>query len=140
MKNLVYPFLIFLFACTQETSENLVSEAEVEEVNVETNSQEEKPSDNGNRKYTELHENGAVKIEGMNDGNGLRTGIWTSYYPDGTKWSESHYIKGMKEGHSVTFYENGQKRYIGEYKNDKQVGEWIFYDEEGNETERKVYE
>jgi antitoxin component YwqK of YwqJK toxin-antitoxin module len=92
------------------------------------------------KEYKEYHENGQLKIEGINNADGLRTGIWTSYYPDGKKWSESHYILGLKEGHSVTFYENGNIRYIGEYKNDKQTGEWTFYDEEGNEIERKIFE
>ena len=117
MRAIVYTYLILLFACSQPPSEteNISTENSQEEVEV---AEEIAPEDIKNGEYKEYHENGALKIEGKNDASGQRTGIWTSYYPDGTKWSESHYINGLKEGHSVTFYENGNMRYIGVYKND----------------------
>jgi len=89
--------------------------------------------------YTEYHENGQLKIEGNFDDNGLRTGRWISYYENGLTWSESYYVAGKKDGHSVTFFPNGKVRYIGEYKNDEKIGRWTFKDEEGNVVDEKSY-
>ena len=35
--------------------------------------------------------------------------------------------------------ENGKLYVEGEYENGKEVGEWIFYNEDGTEKERKKY-
>lgn len=36
-----------------------------------------------------------------------------------------------KDGKFERYYENGQLRDIGEYKNGEAIGEWKFYDESG---------
>ncbi len=89
--------------------------------------------------YQELYETGAIKIEGNYDAEDQRQGLWVSYYENGIKWSESFYSHGIKSGHSVTFFPNGKVRYIGEYKEDKQIGNWRFYDEEGNLVTEENY-
>lgn len=40
--------------------------------------------------------------------------------------------KGRKQGVWMDFYPNGQKRYEGQFKNDKCKGEFRYYDEQGN--------
>ena len=40
--------------------------------------------------------------------------------------------KGRRQGVWMDFYPNGQKRYEGEFKNDKCQGEFRYYDEQGN--------
>lgn len=40
--------------------------------------------------------------------------------------------KGRRQGLWTDFYANGQKRYEGEFKNDKCTGEFRYYDEQGN--------
>lgn len=40
--------------------------------------------------------------------------------------------KGRKQGPWTAFYANGQKRYEGQFKNDKCYGEFKYYDEQGN--------
>lgn len=89
--------------------------------------------------HREYHPNGQIKIEGQYDMNKQRTGLWISYYDNGIKWSESFYVDGKKEGHSITFFPNGSPRYVGEYKDDKQTGLWTFYDEEGNVIKEEEY-
>lgn len=89
--------------------------------------------------HVEYHPNGEVKITGKYDKNGERTGLWTSYYDNSVKWSESYYVNGKKDGHSFTFYPNGKVRYRGEYRNDEKVGTWTFYDEQGNVTKEENY-
>lgn len=44
------------------------------------------------------------------------------------------------EGPYVSFYENGQMKSEGQYKNSKPVGEWIFYFENGNPHMKGIYE
>ncbi|NOQ73820.1 MAG: hypothetical protein GQ574_17565 [Crocinitomix sp.] len=89
--------------------------------------------------YQEFHETGELKIEGNYDDNEARHGLWVSYYETGIKWSESHYTHGTRNGHSITFFPNGKVRYVGEYTDDKQVGHWVFYDEEGNIVKEEDY-
>ena len=81
--------------------------------------------------YQELYESGILKIEGNYDADGERQGVWTSYYETSVKWSESHYVHGIKNGHSIAFFPNGKVRYMGEYKADNKIGLWRFYDEAG---------
>ena len=90
-------------------------------------------------KHLEHYGDGKLKIEGQYDMEGKRTGLWISWYETGLKWSESYYIKGKRNGHSLTFYPNGKIRYIGEYKDDVQTGRWTFYDDEGNVTKEENY-
>lgn len=82
--------------------------------------------------YQEFHETGELKIEGNFDENEERHGLWVSYYEGGIKWSESNYSHGKRLGHSITFFPNGRVRYVGEYADDKQIGHWTFYNEEGD--------
>ena len=79
-------------------------------------------------------------MEGKLNANGNRDGLWISYYENGTKWSESYYDDGSREGHSLSFFPSGQTRYIGEYKNDKKIGVWKFYDEDGELFKEETFE
>ena len=40
--------------------------------------------------------------------------------------------KGRRQGLWMDYYANGQKRYEGEFKNDRCTGEFRYYDEQGN--------
>lgn len=89
--------------------------------------------------YQEFYINGALKIEGDYDADKKRHGLWKSYYENGLKWSESFYSHGVKSGHSITFYPTGKVRYVGEYKDDRKIGRWQFYDEEGKLSSEENY-
>lgn len=80
-----------------------------------------------------------VKMHGFFDENGERHGVWEYFTQDGIKLSLTMYLHGVKDGISVVFYPNGAQRYSGEYKNDKKVGEWKFYDNKGNLVQSKTY-
>jgi antitoxin component YwqK of YwqJK toxin-antitoxin module len=49
------------------------------------------------------------------------------------------YENGELNGDYKTWFENGKLYVEGEYENGKEVGEWIFYNEDGTEKERKKY-
>jgi antitoxin component YwqK of YwqJK toxin-antitoxin module len=50
--------------------------------------------------------------------------------------SSSSYDHGKKIGVWLVSYPNGQLRYTGEYRNDFEFGEWVFY----NITGKKILE
>ncbi|MEO9532377.1 MAG: hypothetical protein ABJG68_08400 [Crocinitomicaceae bacterium] len=147
MKYLIYIPVFLLFSCgsneetVNETSEN--TEAE-ETQNLETTPEiidsviQVEPTLAG--PYRENYPSGKLKIEGKTNAKGNRDGLWISYYEDGTKWSESYYDDGNKEGHSLAFFPNGQIRYVGEYKNDKKIGVWKFYAEDGELITEETFE
>ena len=130
---------LLLFSCGEPEEDTV----EVDPQNMDIFKGEDKKivlaDPNAPGKYEEFHPNGQIKISGINDDNGKRTGLWQSFYENGIKWSESYYVNGKRDGHSITFFPNGKVRYIGEYKNDKQIGEWEFYDEEGKLTSQENY-
>ncbi len=82
---------------------------------------------------------GHLQMEGdMQDGR--RTGLWTSYTREGRVKSRSEYRNGLAEGLSTVFHDNGAIFYSGNQLRGKQVGEWRFYDEQGNLVRTAVYD
>ena len=76
--------------------------------------------------------NGNTEIEGGYDANGERTGRWISWYENGKKWSICDYKNGLKHGENIVYYENGNKRYANFYMEGKPSGIWKYWDANGN--------
>ena len=91
-----------------------------------------------NGESIQRHKNGVVRMRGiMKDGK--RDGLWKSFYENGTPWSETTFVSGVKTGKTITWYEDGKKRYEGEYTNDRESGLWNYRDEKGKEVSTKDY-
>ncbi len=137
---LILSILTLLISCNNEAEKTETPQPEGPQITVQP---QEVPVNNPEsftgEEYLEYHENGQLKIKGMYDQNGERSGICTSFYDNGIKWSESYYTEGTLDGHSVTFFPNGKVRYIGEYKNGEKIGRWTFKDEAGNVVEEKNF-
>jgi len=88
--------------------------------------------------YTDKYDNGIVKFKGFFR-FGKRHGMWMSFYPNGLKWSELHFDKGLREGPNMTFDEIGKPVYEGFYKNDLQDSIWKYYDSTGSLAKKFVY-
>ncbi len=73
---------------------------------------------------------GSLQAEGKL-GDDKRQGLWKSYYPNGDPWSQTEFKDGLKEGKTKTWYKNGKLRYSGYYIDDKEGGEWHWYDSTG---------
>ncbi len=76
------------------------------------------------------HPNGQKYMEGAYKDN-LREGKWTSWYEDGTLWSEGEFVAGESQGKTSVFHPNGQLHYEGSFDNGERVGIWTFSDENG---------
>ena len=107
---------------------NIISKPEDIRIGVR-NVDPDDPNINGTE-YLEKYSSGVIKMKG-NVFGGKREGQWFSFYPDGTPWSQSVYIKGMLNGPTVTFHENGKRNYLGEYTDGKRSGKWTFWDTSG---------
>ncbi|PKR80198.1 hypothetical protein CW751_11080 [Brumimicrobium salinarum] len=93
-----------------------------------------------NGKYTEWypgHEQ--IKMTGRKNEEGQRVGVWKYFSEQGVELSITVYNNGKKEGHTIVKYPNGAIHYTGEYLNDEPIGEWKFYDENGELTQTKDY-
>lgn len=86
--------------------------------------------------YTEFYPGKKnVKFQGQQDDLKQRHGRWTYFSESGLELSITHYMHGVKHGHSIVKYPNGNLHYIGEYDNGKEIGVWKMYDEKGVKTE-----
>ena len=58
---------------------------------------------------------GKVEFEGRIE-NGLKTGLWSYYYPSGQKKAEGNFKEGLKDGNWTTWKENGQPDVVAVFK------------------------
>lgn len=66
--------------------------------------------------------------------NGMRTGKWIYWFPNGNIQTEGVYVNGALEGLQTVYFPNGNIYYKGNYINGKRIGIWEFFDENGNLT------
>jgi antitoxin component YwqK of YwqJK toxin-antitoxin module len=111
-------------------------------------------------KWTMWYENGATYSEQFYK-NGLMTGVWKNYQPDGSvadiidfeNGKASYFHKNGKvqsegkisgqmgqEGKWILYYENGQVNAEGNYINGKKDGVWTWYDVKGKKTDEQTYQ
>jgi antitoxin component YwqK of YwqJK toxin-antitoxin module len=63
--------------------------------------------------------------------NNKRTGIWKSWYEDGSLWSEGRFVNGKRDGLGTVYHPNGKKHIEGAYTNGKRTGVWRSWNENG---------
>ena len=87
-------------------------------------------------KWTEFYEGGEVKSEG-NYKNSNRVGKWKFYFPNKTiEVSGSYDSKGRQDGEWQWFYANGQLMREANYDAGTLEGEFVEYDENGEEVSK----
>jgi antitoxin component YwqK of YwqJK toxin-antitoxin module len=64
--------------------------------------------------------------------DGKRHGECMSFFQNGSRQSLNTYKEGMLNGDYRVWHENGELQIEGQYENNKEVGEWVFYDKDGN--------
>ena len=62
------------------------------------------------------------------------------FFEDGETLKLEVYLKdGLKNGSYREYYENGELKVKGKYKNDEPSGVWRFYDEKGKRIRKERY-
>ena len=67
-------------------------------------------------------------------GTNIREGKGIDYYENGNKRYEGDYKEGKADGKGIEYYENGNKRYEGDWKDGMPNGKGILYYENGNKS------
>lgn len=111
-----------------------------------------------------IYVNGVMRFEGITDLEGRRQGLWKEYYETGELRSEGYYTnsnmtgkwrfffpdqkleivgnynrKGKKDGEWRWFYPNGELLSMENYEDGKLEGEYLEFDEQGNEIAKGNY-
>jgi hypothetical protein len=47
-------------------------------------------------------------------------------------WGQRSFKNGLREGYWVSYWDDGQLAYKGDYKNDKREGYWVSYNVDGS--------
>ncbi|MFK8044449.1 MAG: toxin-antitoxin system YwqK family antitoxin [Crocinitomicaceae bacterium] len=130
MKSNFYLFLLILlfFSCSTEEAKKTST--------VEQKAETIIPDDGLQKSY---YPKGNLKMSGKLNAQGLKEGVWTSYFENGQKNSESTFVNGINNGYSMVWFPSGKVRYFGDYKGGKQVGEWTYFNEEGKIIEKQSH-
>lgn len=77
--------------------------------------------------------NGTIQMEGAHKSkkSNKKSGLFTYYYPDGTKQSQGLYKNDLKEGEWKQWHENGQQKSLGSYAGSLGTGEWKYWYDSG---------
>ena len=73
------------------------------------------------------------------ESNGLRHGLYTSWYEDGTRAIAGEYRDGMKEGRWKRWHPNGVKRVQADFKHDLEDGLLTAWDASGQRVARELF-
>ena len=69
----------------------------------------------------------------------LFSGVCVDYYDNGQKRYEGKFKNGKKDGRWITWYENGQKETEGYYTNWKEEGLWTEWYDNGQKMRERTY-
>ena len=67
------------------------------------------------------------------------TGKYVLHYDDGKKRYEGNFLNGKMDGKQIKWHENGQKSYEANFKYGKQEGSYIFWYENGQKSYEATY-
>ncbi len=77
------------------------------------------------------HPNGGPRLAGAYDSEGLRTGLWRYWYPNGRLAREIEFAGGVRDRAAREWYENGAPAADGFYAGGRRDGRWRFWDTRG---------
>ena len=133
-----------LFSCTETNKSDQENEAKTNDTPKTV--KEEEVIDFTEKGITEVIDNlyieyypgkkKRIKIQGKQDANKLRDGVWLHFSYEGNELSMTTFDHGKKDGPTLVKYPNGNIHYIGQYKNNKAVGIWTTYTIEGVSSDK----
>lgn len=89
--------------------------------------------------YEEFFENGQLNITGQFK-RGLKEGVWKEFYENGNLYEENFFELNQLDGMQKVYHPNGILGVIGRCRNDKEIGDWIFYGIGGDTLKIETYE
>ena len=75
--------------------------------------------------------NGRPRVAGSYDADGLRVGVWRTWFEDGRPALEIEYLGGVRERGAREWHPNGTPAAEGSYLGGLRDGRWRFWDERG---------
>lgn len=127
--------LLLLVSCSSSENEEVAPTKAA--IQIEQPANGTSVNDKGEKKEElQYFPNGQIRIFGKYE-KGKRTGLWSAFFEDGKKNSETEYVDGEKHGKSLVWYSHGELFYQGYYENNEKVGVWKFYTREGK-MEREI--
>jgi antitoxin component YwqK of YwqJK toxin-antitoxin module len=91
-----------------------------------------------------------VRVEEVNDHgqlshvfhhiDGVKNGLELFYYSDGKLNKQKHWVADQLEGKAITYFENGKKYIIANYKNGLLSGDYVVYGIKGKVMQRYTYD
>jgi len=81
-------------------------------------------TETGQVSASKIYSNGKVIGEGIVDAEGKRQGPWKEFYEPGELRSEGKYKDGLREGEWKFYYKDGKEEQRGAYRRGKPDGEW----------------
>ncbi len=85
---------------------------------------------------TAYYENGNIHFQ-QTKVDGLSSGPYFRNYESGKLEVKANWLNGELDGERIDYYENGKKKMQGKYKAGKQIGEWQYWDEQGEKRTEK---
>ena len=90
--------------------------------------------------YTVYYPNGQIEKQVPQNARGMQEGESVSFYEDGTVQSRSHWRDGLPEGTQSDYHKTGQLREAAEYRNGARVdGKAETFDDDGKLRTRMTY-
>jgi len=80
------------------------------------------------RRYTD----GLPAEAGTRAPDGQRTGVWTTWHPNGTLASQGSYFQGKRTGTWSTWYPSGRPQDRGALRDGTPIGLWLYWDDHGS--------
>lgn len=103
------------------------------ECSLATYSQDGQPVKHG--VWTSWYPNGQKKLEGRYDKD-VPTGKFSWWHDNGQKSLQAHYREGKKHGSWIWWHDNGLKSIQGEYASDTPINKWLWWQESGKVAQR----
>jgi len=82
---------------------------------------------------------GAPRLAGAYDGDGLRTGVWRFWFPNGRLAREIEFAAGVRDRAAREWHENGAPAAEGFYAGGVRDGRWRFWDPSGRLIREVTY-
>jgi len=71
--------------------------------------------------------------------NGKKQGKLRKYFPEGNIMTEGTYVDDQLDGEFTLYFPDGSTQLKGQYKNGIQIGQWHYFDEQGNEISESEF-